>query len=122
MAVPCAVEVDVREGNRQPRSSRCLYDRTAFPKARAEVNALCRDLGLATAPYQASGGVDVAPCACRMSSARLWSSCSHVERVLGPVNSAGSEDCMRFNVAWPIVMQERRCYLKRTVRASLPTL
>jgi hypothetical protein len=47
MAVPCAVEVDVREGKE---------------------NSI---LGMATPLCLASGGVDVAPCACRMSAARL---------------------------------------------------
>ena len=59
----------------------------------------------------ALSGVDVAPCANRMSAARLQSSCSHLigKRVFGAASSKGSEEWMRFDVACPLVTQDRRC-------------
>jgi hypothetical protein len=87
-----------------------------FSKARAETNALY--CVLATELHQTLGGVDVALCAYRTSAARLSGSCSHVKRVFGAASSAGSEDWVRFDVAWPVVMQDRTGDPKRAARAS----
>jgi hypothetical protein len=37
-------------------------------------------------------------CACRMSAARLWSRCSHIERVCGTTSSVGRRDWVCFDV------------------------
>ena len=42
------------------------------------------------------------------------------ERVFGAASSAGSEDWMRFDVAWPVVLQDGRGKPKRAARVSLP--
>jgi hypothetical protein len=55
------------------------------------------------------------PQGCRAAAAMLSAS-------LALRAQPGSEDCMRFDIAWPVVMQDRSGEPKRAVRASLLTL